>query len=431
MTYLPARNKAENIDRVTLHPNRYKPFVSVVIPSYNQARFLERAIESVLSQTYPYYEVIVVDDGSTDNSWEVVATFDYKIRYIWQENKGLGGARNTGIIASHGDIIGLLDADDEWMPNYLERMVEFIQANPSAAVYYCSARAINQDNNKLPQIFGGPAVSTELLYNKLLGANFLIPSTILLRKDVVIREGLFEENNRIIHGCEDWDLWLRLASNYLIIGSSDCLVRYRIHDNSLSTDPSRMQNAAHAVIKKHFGNDDGNPETWIDDKRRAYGGVYCYHLLTSIQRQKDWKIAVKYLQQALFVNPSISKDLDLFYELALGSQPIGFRGTSFQLKVEENANNLYELLSNVFNSKKTLISDDIRRSTIGTAYFALGLVAYNTSNRSLSRKYLRNAILYRPDLWRDSRITGNYLKSFLSESMIRMFKSIKKLYNPF
>ena len=97
--------------------------VSIIIPNFNQARFVVSAIESALGQTYPFFEIIVVDDGSTDNSREVVARFGNKVRYMWQKNQGLAGARNTGIKAAKGEFIGLLDADDEWERNFLDSML--------------------------------------------------------------------------------------------------------------------------------------------------------------------------------------------------------------------------------------------------------------------------------------------------------------------
>ena len=117
--------------------------VSVIIPNYNNAHYLGKAIQSVLRQSFKDYEIIVVDDGSTDNSKDVVSTFGDKVRYIWQENKGLGGARNTGINASNTEFIGLLDADDEWKPFYLEKMMSLVQRHPDAAVYYSAARGMD------------------------------------------------------------------------------------------------------------------------------------------------------------------------------------------------------------------------------------------------------------------------------------------------
>ncbi len=166
--------------------------VSVVIPNYNNAHYLGRAIQSILHQTFTDYEIIVVDDGSTDNSKDVVGAFGDKVRYIWQENKGLGGARNTGILASNAEFIGLLDADDEWKPTYLERMISLVQRLSDAAVYFCAAQGMDAAGKDLPQIFGR-FIPSDSIYQTLLRANFIIPSTVTLRRVAILEAGLFEE----------------------------------------------------------------------------------------------------------------------------------------------------------------------------------------------------------------------------------------------
>jgi glycosyltransferase involved in cell wall biosynthesis len=264
------------------------PLVSVIIPLYNQERYIYGAIQSALNQTYRKCEVIVVDDGSTDNGREEVASFGEQVRYIYQENQGLAGARNTGIRAAKGEFIALLDADDLWLPDFLETMVSLANQNPGAAVYYCCAQGMDELGNDLPQVFGGPPLPPSLIYDSLLRADFLIPSTIIFRRQVVMAAGLFDPSLR---SCEDWDLWLRLLPIHVFIGTSACLVRYRLHGSSLTTNLPGMQNAVRAVMEKHFGPDDGQPQLWSREKRRAFGGVYLYHTLTSVQQLNDWEVA--------------------------------------------------------------------------------------------------------------------------------------------
>ncbi len=394
--------------------------ISVIIPNFNNGHYLGNAIQSVLSQTYNNFEIIVIDDGSTDNSRQVVGSFGNKVRYIWQENKGLAGARNTGILAAQGELVGLLDADDEWLPGYLENMLLLAHRFPNAAVYYCSAQGIDAEGNELPQIFGGPTRQPEGLYQTLLRANFLIPSTILMRRSIILDVGLFD---RSLRSCEDWDLWLRILPSHEIVGTNECLVRYRIHGNSLSTNPANMQNAVRLVIEKHFGVDDGKLDTWSQNKRRAYGGVYRYHVLTSIQRQSDWQAGAVYLQRALLTDSTLAVDIDLFYELAFGTQPSGYRGTTHYLDLEQTAKLVLNMLDSVFNAIDP-IQHPLQKKAFGTANYAIGLVAYNTGNRNLSRSFLSKALFFRPDLWLDRRVIGNLIKSFLSMSLITSIKKV-------
>lgn len=388
--------------------------ISIIIPNYNQERFVSKAIQSALAQTCPAGEIIVIDDGSTDNSAKIVKSFGPHIRYFWQMNKGLAGARNTGIHLSHGDYIALLDADDEWYSNYLERMIGFADQNPDASVFYCQAQAIDPQGNILPQVFGGPALPFQDLYQTLLRANFIIPSTILMRRTAVMQVGLFDQNLR---SCEDWDLWLRLLPTYKIVGMNDILVKYRIHGTSLSNDPVGMQSAQRSVVEKHFGLDDGNPELWSQDKRWAFGGLYRYHALTSIQRQGNWEMGARYLVQAFKADPSLSKELHLFYELTLGNQPAGYRGSDKNLGIKENATKVMNLLDAIFQADVDGLQL-LKRQVYGTACYAIGLCAYNTRHLALSRQYFQLASKYRPELLYSSKLLANWLKSWLGNRLL-------------
>lgn len=401
-------------------------FVSVVIPAYNQAQYLYGAIESVLAQTYNNYEIIVIDDGSTDTTPTVANQFSDVIRYIHQENQGLAGARNTGILVAKGELIGLLDADDQWLPDYLKTMVAHANHHSEAAVYYCCAQCMDSEGNDLPQVFGGPLIPPDMMYEKLLRADFLIPSTILMRKSVVKAAGLFDPTFRRL---QDGELWIRLLKRKIrFFGLSDVLVRYRIHSTSLSNDPSGGQQAMMALAKKHFGPDDGHPQSWSADKRRAYGGVYRYNVLTSVQRQSDWKTAGSFLQCGLQADPTLSTDLDLFYDLAHGNQPVGYRGTPYRVDLKHNANNITRMLEDVFNSSGALGLEKICRRTFGTANYGLGLVAYNFNDRMLSRRFLMKALFNRPDLWGERRVVGNLLKTFFRKSTLEKIIQYRTQY---
>jgi glycosyltransferase involved in cell wall biosynthesis len=397
--------------------------VSVIIPDYNNAYYLESAIQSVLRQTFADYEIIVVDDGSTDNSKDVVSGFGEKVRYIWQENKGLGGARNTGILASNAEFVALLDADDEWQPTYLEKMILLAKNRPTAAVYYSGAQGMDMEGNNLPQIFGR-MVSSDGIYPSLLRANFIIPSTVTLRRAVVVEAGLFAEADRKLHGCEDWDLWLRLSPSHSFAGTAESLVRYRIHGQSLSANFDGMSVSKKNVVIKHFGLDDGRCEIWSSPKKLAYAGLYRYSLVSSIQRRGDWQTGGNYLRKALLIDPAKALDVDLFYELALGSQPVGYRGSFEHVSLETNAEAIMKLLDEVFQEGQTDLRA-LKRATYGTACYAIGLFAYNTGNLALSRNYLWRAGWYSPQLWVSSRLSGLWVKSLLGGGLLNQLRRLR------
>lgn len=392
--------------------------VSVIIPDYNQAHFLSAAIESVLRQSYPAHEIIVVDDGSSDNSREVVGQFNGRVRYIRQDNQGLAGARNTGLRASTGELIGLLDADDEWTPDYLETMVGLADENPEVPVFYCMAQCMDVNGNDLPQVVGGPPAAPDRVYHLLLRQNFIIPSTVLFRRKPVLDAGMFDA---ALRSCEDWDLWLRLLPDLKLVGSSRNLVRYRVHGSSLSTNVEGMQDATKKVVEKHFGLDDGHPTSWSEEKRRAYGGMYRYQTITFVQRQDNWNAAEAPLCKALRTDSSLMFDLSFFYELALGTQPVGYRGAG---ELKGFPGNAFRLEQAVIAVCKDADIQPFRRSILGTCYFALGLAAYNLGERARSRGYFLKALFHRPRLFFDNRVSMNFLKSFLSRDDLGKIKKL-------
>ncbi len=404
------------------------PKVSVVIPACNQARYLAESIQSVLAQTYDDYEIIVVDDGSTDGTRAVVESLGSGIRYVWQENQGLAGARNTGIREAHGKYVALLDSDDAWLPSFLASMMSLVTTNPEASVFYCGVIYIDEWGCYLPQSGRTRVLPTGQLYETLLRYNFLIPSTIVINRDLVIAAGSFDVGFRRL---QDWELWIRLLrQQHVFAGLDECLVRYRIHAQSLSTDPSGGQQAAKALVQKHFGPDDRDLEKWPADKRRAYGGLYRYYALTtSLMRESDWGGCARFLRLALEADPSLAFDLDLFYELALGSRPAGFRNASSGTEVGENAAQMVTLLKSVFERPAPLQLTSLRRPAHGTAYYALGLVAYSSQlSPGRCRHFVRKAFAYRPDLLSDGQALGLLLKSVPGRSRITRFRGIMESF---
>jgi glycosyltransferase involved in cell wall biosynthesis len=398
------------------------PRVSVVIPTYNNARYLKCAIDSVLTQTYSDYEIISVDDGSTDDTRAIVAAFGDQLRYIHQQNKGPAGARNAAILASSAEFIGLLDADDEWRPDYLQRMIALATEHPDARVFYCAARGIDAEGNDLPQLFGCIA-KQDGLYRSLLRANFIIPSTVLLRRTPIVAAGPFDEQNRTLSGCEDWDLWLRLSRSERFEGTAAPLVRYRLHTNTFSARPRQMQGAAAAVMEKLFGPDDGKPQRWSEEKRRGFGGLYRFHALTSLQRQERWDVAATHVRKALSADPTLSADVALFYELLFGTQEPGYRGSAQHASFDRNATAVINLLAQVFQDASADLAA-LRRRTYATAHLALGLVAYNTNRRRLSRRYLLRALALWPPLLATPGVALTLLKSSLPAFVVRRFKRL-------
>jgi glycosyltransferase involved in cell wall biosynthesis len=214
------------------------PKVSIIICAYNSARYITETLESVLAQGYQDYEIIVLNDGSTDGTEEIIQPYFDKIIYLKQENRGLAGARNAAIKIARGEYLALLDSDDIWLPNYLEKMVGLLESNPEADVYYPNALMFG-DHHLSGKIYQDIKPSTRpVTIEGLLTQKCCVFGAVIMKREILNRVGLFDEELR---AAEDLDLWLRiLQHDYHIDYTEEVLVKYRKHMASLSGGGSTM-----------------------------------------------------------------------------------------------------------------------------------------------------------------------------------------------
>jgi len=204
--------------------------VSVIIPTWNRSGYLARALESVYAQSLLPYEVIVVDDGSTDDTREIIAQHFSKVRYLYQENRGVSSARNTGIRAAGGDWIALLDSDDCWLVNKLEHQQQLLRANPDARI--CHSDEIWIRNGKRVNPMKKHAKRGGHIFKHCLPLCAISPSSTVIRRDLFDEIGLFDES---LPACEDYDLWLRLcAAHPVLFADEPLLIKYGGHADQLS-----------------------------------------------------------------------------------------------------------------------------------------------------------------------------------------------------
>jgi glycosyltransferase involved in cell wall biosynthesis len=204
--------------------------ISVIIPTYNRAHYLNRVIKSVFNQSYLPPEVIVVDDGSKDNSSEIIQRNFKGVKYIWQENRGPSAARNKGIIESKGEWLALLDSDDEWLPKKLERQIKALANSSTSKICYTNEIWIKAGKRVNPkkrhEKFGG------LIFHKCLPLCIISPSSVLIHRSVFDEVGLFDESLTV---CEDYDLWLRISAKYPVLFLDEPLIKkYGGHGDQLS-----------------------------------------------------------------------------------------------------------------------------------------------------------------------------------------------------
>jgi glycosyltransferase involved in cell wall biosynthesis len=396
--------------------NAYR--VSIIIPTYNHGRYLAEAIHSVIAQTYHDFEIIVVDDGSTDETPQVIGSFGESVRAIRQDNKGLSGARNTGILAARGEFVGLLDADDRWTPNLLARMLPVLESDKTVGAVYCGWRYIGERGQLLPRI-NINTVRPDQTLAKMSFSNFLVPSGVVIRRSCFDRLGLFDTG---VGACEDWDMWLRILSQYRMVGVPNALVEYRVHGENMSSDLERMENARRAIIVKHFGAEEGDPTAWPEVRRRAYGGLYILSASTFFQRGAKEQ-GLRYVRRAFAAFPALTHDLDTFYMLACADQPTSAQGVFEYLDLNTSTKNIVDVLSAVFDDESVSYElEGLRGEAYGYAYLALGLLAYGARYMAKARQFFWMAIRSCPHLVFHPEVVSKIAKSFLSQGIVDRVK---------
>jgi GT2 family glycosyltransferase len=254
------------------------PVVSVIVPAYNAERFLGRALRSVLAQTYPHLELLVVDDGSADKTADVIRSFtDTRIRHLSQPNRGQGAARNLGIRASTGRYVTFLDADDVYLPQKVERQVEFLTAHPECEIAFCNAlHFYSRRPRRLLVRRSRPRPDVTL--RDLVRASFVNLNTMMIVGDTLRRGGLFREDR---YYPEEWDLCLRLArAGHRFGHQPEGLVLVEIREDSNTTMAVQFALKRHTLemFERLFAG-------MAADERAAYGADA---VLRSCRRKLAW-----------------------------------------------------------------------------------------------------------------------------------------------
>ena len=298
-----------------------RPSVSVVIPNYNYGAYIEEALISVFNQTFQDFEVIVVDDGSNDNSRELLRSLETKyegrLKVIFQKNSGPSVARNKGIEMSKGNYIAFLDADDFWVSERLSKTVNFLINYPNYAMVYAKSIFFENATGKLLEEDHGIGTaktrqSGKCLEGLFIQGNFIATGTILIQRFVFEKVGFFDKNFR---GGEDLDMWMRIAARYEIGYIPEILVRVRSHGRNITFQ--MLSQAKQEVLRtKKCLRDNPYLKSKIGEetiKRKVYNGYYNLgrELILSNQQNRGriW------LQKALKIDPKWTKNKIFIYYL--------------------------------------------------------------------------------------------------------------------
>ena len=285
-----------------------KPLISIIIPTFNRASMLDNSIESVRQQTFSDWELIIVDDASTDETENVIRKHmaeDIRIRYIkHNSNIGANATRNRGIQESSGDYIAFLDDDDRWNPDKLSLQYDYFKEHPDVGVVYCGYRYIDQNSKSIfkiewPRYMGD--VSVILLRNNFIGSS--VP---LFKRECFELAGQFDEK---LTSCQDWDMWIRIAQIFHFSYINKILVDIVVHGHQISVNLKSKIESRQRLLEKH---------EYLLNKNRPMLAHYYKRLAILYTLDHTPLKATQYLLRAIITNPM---GIEYFIHLLLSLIP--------------------------------------------------------------------------------------------------------------
>jgi len=275
-----------------------KPKISIVVAAYNYGMYLRQSLDSIVFQTFSDWETIVIDDGSTDNTAEIVKPFlsDRRFRYNRTAHVGQPAAKNQGITAAKGEFVAFLDADDYWAPSKLEKQLKLIQNDPRIGVVYSDRQTIDAVGNEIPN----PEIALHrgMVVTQMFLNNFVCFSSSLVRRTVFDDVGKFDES---IPLAIDYDLWLRAASMYQFDYVDERLVMYRTGHANLSRRGIERLHIALGIMDRFLAEYDGRKKLTNREIRRAYSETFLH--LAQLTIDKSRFKALGYFARAIGSDP--------------------------------------------------------------------------------------------------------------------------------
>lgn len=275
------------------------PKVSVVIPAYNAMAYLPETVESVLRQTFTDFEVLIIDDGSSDNivQW-ASGLVDPHVKLISQKNQGLPGARNTGIAQAQGEYIAFLDADDLWEQTKLEKQVRCLDDNPAVGLVHTWMVLVDEQGKSTGRVM--PSNAEGDVWKQLAEKNVIACPSVIVRRCCFETVGVFD---RSLRSLEDWDMWIRIATRYPFAVIKEPLAYYRQLPGSMSKNCQVMEQAFYIVIEKAFHSAQSE---LLFLKNRSYGHANLCLAWKALQSyERDYKLALHFQQQAISHYPQL------------------------------------------------------------------------------------------------------------------------------
>ena len=391
------------------------PLVSIIIPTYNRSDFLVHAVNSVLSQTFEDFELLIIDDGSIDDTQTKIKEFnDIRIRYIYQMNAGLAAARNTGIKQSRGKYIAFLDDDDLWLRDKLAHQIQSFRNYPKIDLLTCGYQVIDSQGNVLDEI--QPWIwRPQLNLRTWLTSCPTVPSAVIIRREWLDIAGNFDERiSRRKYGAEDWDLWIRLAYiDCQMAWVKEILCAYRIHETSMSHNAQRQRLGMLFALDKLFDRTDLQIEI-KEDKNQIYSLAYL-RTAARLYIEGQAELAKADLEKAFHLNPGLLKNNgeELFQGL------VGWAGNP----IVRNAENYLEY---VFDNLPCEMANLTRRKREAFGIAAKGdfFKSYQRKNWKVVQQSLVKMVINQPSFILDKGIISVTMEMIIGSKMISKLKKL-------
>ncbi len=275
------------------------PNVSIVIPAYNAMKYLPETIDSVLNQTYNDFEVLIINDGSSDHIVQWVSQLvDPRVKLISQTNQGVTVARNKGIACAQGEYIAFLDADDLWEPTILEKQVRCLEDNPAVGLVHTWMTIIDEQSKLTGKVMTSNAEGDA--WKQVVELNTVPCSSVMVRRCCFETVGVFDQNLRNI---DDWDMWIRIAARYPFAVIKEPLMRYRQHLNNMTKNWKEVEQSSQIIIETAFRS---APPELLYLKRRSYGYSNLFLAWKPLQSSnRDYKSAMHLRATAIAHYPQL------------------------------------------------------------------------------------------------------------------------------
>jgi len=291
-----------------------EPQVSIIMPVYNGEKYIVEAIESILNQSYKNYEIIIVNDGSTDNTFDKTRLYLQRsnIKYVEQDNRGLPAALNTGIRASSGEYIAFLDCDDLWMPYKLDMQMVFMKEHPDVGLAHGNISYIDQHGTPFTPDSPYQTDISGNCFPELFMGNRIAVLTVLIKKECVANVGFFDEDFKY---ADDYDMWLRISRHYPLGHIDKCLAAYRKHPGGISSDIITHNADVLRVLEKTLKQ---YPDTWrIVGKDKVKERLFhlANHLATLCFNSGSYVGSITYSYKAFKID--IRKSAPLYFHTLL------------------------------------------------------------------------------------------------------------------